>query len=308
MRPASASVVLAEPARREPGPLAAFTPVQKNRKKPRIAVWLALLMVAGIALAAGAGLFSGGQPARLSLYERTLQIAGQYRCPVCEGETAAASQSSEAVEIRAYIGQALSEGHSPAQIRSYLMSRYGESILEKPPASGVGVVLWALPVLVVLLAGGGLGFAFVRWRRASAAGRAPGGGAPGGGAPGGGAPGGGASGGGAPGGGASGGGLFIPGTTAATGPVGTALYRGPGVGPAEAAAEAAVAPSAAPAAEAEAAARPLTPGRRWYRRLTLGGGAALRVLAAALFVVDRASSPRLPGDTVSGGQGSITAR
>ena len=45
------------------------------------------------------------------------------------------------------------------------INRYGESILLKPPSSGLGLLVWVLPVVAVALAIVGLGFAFVRWRR-----------------------------------------------------------------------------------------------------------------------------------------------
>jgi cytochrome c-type biogenesis protein CcmH len=145
-------------------------PTPRTGRRRLNLLWAAIVLAAVFALVAGSGALSGGGAKPTSLYQRTLAIAGEYRCPVCQGETVAASQAPEAVEIKNLIGQWLSEGRSQAQIRSYLLADYGSSILEKPPASGVGAVLWLLPVLVVVLAVGGLGLAFSRWRRAGPAG------------------------------------------------------------------------------------------------------------------------------------------
>lgn len=150
----------------------------RQRGKARsVAFWLAAAALACVAAVAAAGLL-GGHTRAQTLYQRTLAIAGQYRCPVCAGESAASSDAPAAVEIRQLVRQWLEEGKSPAQIRSYLVADYGPSILEKPPASGLGIVVWALPALVVVLGAGGLAFAFYRWKKASGLAAAGGGAVP----------------------------------------------------------------------------------------------------------------------------------
>jgi cytochrome c-type biogenesis protein CcmH/NrfF len=131
------------------------------------ALWAAVVVVAGLALAVGAGAFSPGHGQPASLYQRTLEVAGQYRCPVCASESAAVSDAAEAVEIRSLIQGWLKKGDSQAQIRGYLVSDYGTSILEKPPASGLNTLVWALPAVAAALGIIGLGFGFARWRRAN---------------------------------------------------------------------------------------------------------------------------------------------
>lgn len=201
-----------------------------SRRHAAPLLWAALVLAACLSLAIGAGAFNSGRAAAPSLYERTQQIAGQYRCPVCQGETVAASDAPEAVEIKQLVQGWLEQGRSPAQIRAYLVSRYGPSILEEPPASGFGSLLWALPVLAVALGCLGLGLAFRRWRLAAA-----------------------------------------PGTP-----------RPP--------VAAAPPPLLGPEASQQGAALPLSRGRRASQRLTLAGGLGLVVAAAALWMVDKASS------------------
>ena len=131
------------------------------------AVWgaIAVAVCAGVALAAG--VFGGGGAHPVSLYQRTMAVAGEYRCPVCAGESVAASDAPEAVEIKGLVQQWLADGRSQAQIRSYLVRDYGTSILERPPTSGVSVLVWALPGVAVAAGLIGLGFGFARWRRAN---------------------------------------------------------------------------------------------------------------------------------------------
>ena len=78
------------------------------------AVWgaAAVAICAGVALAAG--VFGGGAGHPPSLYQRTMAVAGEYRCPVCAGESVAASDAPEAVEIKGLVQQWLAEGLSPA--------------------------------------------------------------------------------------------------------------------------------------------------------------------------------------------------
>lgn len=124
--------------------------------------WLALAVIVVGALAFGLL----GHTSKPSVDAQTAQIASQLKCPVCNGETVADSSSSVSVEIRAEIRQDLIKGESEQQILAAIKTDYGSGVSEVPPASGVGLVVWVLPVVVVALAGGGLGVALRRWRRA----------------------------------------------------------------------------------------------------------------------------------------------
>ena len=124
--------------------------------------WAALSIVAVATLAYGT--FDDG-PAR-STEDRVESIAGTIRCPQCSGQSAANSDAPSARAVRAEIGERLDEGQSADEIRDYFASRYGDDILLNPPASGVGSIVWVLPVAVTVAAAGGLALAFARWRRA----------------------------------------------------------------------------------------------------------------------------------------------
>lgn len=109
------------------------------------------------------GTFDEG-PARAT-EDRVEDIAGTIRCPQCRGQSAADSDASSARAVRAEIAERLDAGESAAEIRDYFAARYGEEILLTPPASGIGSLVWILPVVVVVTGAAGLALAFARWRR-----------------------------------------------------------------------------------------------------------------------------------------------
>jgi cytochrome c-type biogenesis protein CcmH len=124
--------------------------------------WVPWLVLGAVAVAVLAiGMQRGGHP---TLDQETLHIAGEVRCPVCEGQSAAQSDAAASVQIRSQIHQELAGGERPDQILSGLVAAYGPGILEKPEARGVGLVVWVVPVIAVILAIAGLGAAFARWR------------------------------------------------------------------------------------------------------------------------------------------------
>ena len=91
-------------------------------------------------------------------------IARELRCPVCQGESAAESNSGVAVEMRRIIAEMLQEGKTEEEIKAFFVDRYGEWILYEPPRRGVTLWVWVLPVLGLVLLGLGL-FAYFRSRK-----------------------------------------------------------------------------------------------------------------------------------------------
>ena len=96
--------------------------------------------------------------------ERMHDVASTIRCPQCRSQSAADSDASTAQAVRVEIAERIEEGQSDDQIRDYFASTYGEEILLTPPASGVGSLVWIVPVIALVLASGGLVLAFRRWR------------------------------------------------------------------------------------------------------------------------------------------------
>lgn len=97
--------------------------------------------------------------------QRAQRIAESVRCPTCRGQSVASSDAPAAANVRTEIERRVAEGESDDQIRAALVARFGGSIQLNPPRSGVAGLVWVLPVAGLVFAGGGLVFAFRRWRR-----------------------------------------------------------------------------------------------------------------------------------------------
>lgn len=122
-------------------------------------VLLAVLVVGALAYAAWP---RGGAE---SLSSRTRSIASELRCVDCEGLSVADSATSTARATRADIKARLRHGESDAEIRQVYIDRYGESVLLKPSSSGLGLLVWALPIAALLIGAGGIVLALRRWQR-----------------------------------------------------------------------------------------------------------------------------------------------
>lgn len=133
----------------------------------RLQRWLPLAglgLVLVIALAVGTAGHSGPR----SVDDRVHRITSQIRCPVCSGETVADSSAPISQDIRTAVRQQLVAGRSDHEITAYIVHQYPGTALN-PPSTGVGLLVWALPVVVFTGAAGGLGLAFARWRTRSGA-------------------------------------------------------------------------------------------------------------------------------------------
>ena len=128
-------------------------------------VWLAMVVALGVAF----GYDALASHHRQSLDQQVAAIANQVRCPSCQDETAENSATQTAAAVRAAIRQRLLVGQGQAQIEAYLESRYGPSILLRPPAGGLSGLVWVLPVAAAVAALAGLAVAFRRWRPSPAA-------------------------------------------------------------------------------------------------------------------------------------------
>lgn len=127
--------------------------------------WAALAVVLAAVLTIGATRANSHQ----SVEQQTLSLAGRVRCPVCQGESAAQSDTPAAAGIRQRIHTDLARGESSDRILRSLEASYGASILENPPASGIALWAWVTPVVVVGVAAVGLVLGFRHWRRPSRA-------------------------------------------------------------------------------------------------------------------------------------------
>jgi cytochrome c-type biogenesis protein CcmH/NrfF len=101
-----------------------------------------------------------------ALEARTTALASRLRCPVCQGESIQDSPSELAQNMRAVVREQLRAGRSQKEIEAYFVSKYGEWILLEPRMTGLNVLLYVFPVLLVV---GGLALVVVLVRRWTAA-------------------------------------------------------------------------------------------------------------------------------------------
>ena len=125
---------------------------RSNTPATRRLVWAAMGLVLVVALAIG-GRGRTGPPTE---DQRVNHIASVIRCPTCRGLSAAQSDAVASESIRDEIRRRVEAGQTDGEIKDYMVSRYGEDILLVPKAKGVGVLVWALPLVGAVAAVGGL--------------------------------------------------------------------------------------------------------------------------------------------------------
>ncbi len=86
------------------------------------------------------------------LEARVLAIAEELRCLVCQNETIAASQADLALDLRKQIRLKLKAGQSRQQILDFMVERYGEFVLYRPPLKANTLLLWVGPFVLLLVA------------------------------------------------------------------------------------------------------------------------------------------------------------
>jgi cytochrome c-type biogenesis protein CcmH/NrfF len=122
--------------------------------------WLFILIIVSAALIASVVADEG--PATQS--ERAYEIKSTMLCPVCDGQNVLESNAPVAAAIRAQVDDLVAEGRSNSEIRAWMARQYGSDVNANPPRSGLGAIVWVLPVLVGVMAVGLLVLAFARWR------------------------------------------------------------------------------------------------------------------------------------------------
>jgi cytochrome c-type biogenesis protein CcmH len=85
-----------------------------------------------------------------ALEQRARQISGGLRCLVCQNQSIDDSDAPLARDLRLLVRERLKAGDSDDQVRDFLVQRYGEFVLLKPPLSATTLLLWAAPVLFLL--------------------------------------------------------------------------------------------------------------------------------------------------------------
>jgi cytochrome c-type biogenesis protein CcmH len=82
---------------------------------------------------------------------RISRLESSFRCLVCQNETIADSTADLAADLRLIIHRQVRQGATDAQIRDYMVTRYGEFVLYDPPFKTLTWVLWLGPFVLLAL-------------------------------------------------------------------------------------------------------------------------------------------------------------
>jgi cytochrome c-type biogenesis protein CcmH len=120
-----------------------------------------------LALAACAGFAKEAAPMAEdpAIEQRLIAISEELRCLVCQNESLAGSRAELAQDLRRELREMIRQGRTDAQIREFLVSRYGDFVLYRPPVKPSTWLLWAGPFVLLLAAL----VLFVRFLRRAAA-------------------------------------------------------------------------------------------------------------------------------------------
>ena len=103
---------------------------------------------------------------------RAAKIDEQLRCVVCQSQSIAESNAPLAKDLRILVRERISMGESDEQVIDFVVERYGDYVLLKPPVQGNTLFLWGFPAAALLLGAAG-GFFFLRGSRKPAANAPP---------------------------------------------------------------------------------------------------------------------------------------
>jgi cytochrome c-type biogenesis protein CcmH len=103
-----------------------------------------------------------------ALEQRAMALADELRCLVCQNQTIADSNAELAIDLKNQIREKLKAGMSEEQIIQFLVARYGDFVLYKPPVKAITVPLWFGPFALLIAALAGLFYYLLRRRRAAA--------------------------------------------------------------------------------------------------------------------------------------------
>jgi cytochrome c-type biogenesis protein CcmH len=97
-----------------------------------------------------------------ALEARARRLSLELRCLVCQNQSIDDSDAALAGDLRRIVRERINAGDTDQQIRDFLVARYGEFVLLRPPLSIRTVLLWALPGAALLI---GVGLAWTLFRR-----------------------------------------------------------------------------------------------------------------------------------------------
>ena len=115
----------------------------------------ALLLMLAAALLAPLAWAADQQPVDA---DRLYRLTSELRCLVCQNESLADSSAPLAIDLKNEIRERMASGESDAQIKKFLVDRYGNFVIYRPPLENATLLLWLGPLLLAVVG------AFALWR------------------------------------------------------------------------------------------------------------------------------------------------
>lgn len=95
-------------------------------------------------------------------HQRVVEVSEQLRCLVCQNQSIADSNAELAVDLRNQVIEQVKAGKTNKEIVDYMVERYGDFVLYRPPFKSTTYILWLGPVALFLI---GLGAFYINLRR-----------------------------------------------------------------------------------------------------------------------------------------------
>lgn len=119
----------------------------------------------GVVAIVAAGLLGLAAPASAQaapqLDEHVNRLTSELRCLVCQNQTIADSQAELAVQLKNEVHQQIVRGATDEQVRDFMVQRYGDFVLYRPPVNQSTWLLWGGPALLLLF---GSALVWLHWR------------------------------------------------------------------------------------------------------------------------------------------------
>lgn len=100
------------------------------------------------------------------LEKRVMALSEELRCLVCQNQTLADSHAELAIDLKNQVREKLAAGMSEQDVIDYMVERYGDFVLYRPPVKGATWLLWFGPFLLLV---GGIGVLVLKLKRRRAA-------------------------------------------------------------------------------------------------------------------------------------------
>ncbi len=120
------------------------------RRSILVVIALSLLLGWGGSLMAGINTFVFDSPEDEARFKK---LAAELRCLVCQNQNLADSDADLALDLKNEIYGMIQEGKSDAEIIDFMVARYGDFVLYRPPVKPVTYMLWVGPFILFVLGG-----------------------------------------------------------------------------------------------------------------------------------------------------------